>query len=126
MLSALEEALCFHEALRTLGFEAHELFLVLDMDSVYVTVRTQGKDFHIGCGKSGYQTPEDAAESWTKLLAWWRCASTHDDARNALYQKSFVAKTSVGLVTCLISRSIHIPKSAEEVSGVSSSRQMMN
>jgi hypothetical protein len=81
----LKEALFAHEVLRSLGFEADEIFLLFDPDDepeyeIGVGLRTQGKSFNWGIGLIINHAGEDIPKAWTEAVNLWNATDPEDDS----------------------------------------------
>lgn len=106
----MDEALCYQEAFRRLGFTADEVFIGIDgpnTGTVKAIIRADDKDFAATCG---YWEGDEKifAEKWKAKIEWWNSPETPDAARTALWEKSAVAANATNLVVYLLAQGFEL------------------
>lgn len=105
----LEQALAVFEAFRRLGFTSDEIFFTLDSVHVFMTLRTQGREFVITCGPYGPLTPREATDQWNEMAREWNGPMTETE-RQRIWGQSFIFNQGGDLIRGLVRKGIQIPK----------------
>ena len=105
MPPALIEFACAFEAYRRLGFSADDIFFGFQRGNVFATLRAQGKEFNIACGRLG--GGEDALALYERLVKelpdWPTCEFLR------AWESSIVGNHGVELVTGIQAKGIVLP-----------------
>ena len=117
-----QEALGTFEGFRKLGFSAEDIYITINgplkeapfnfqigMIQILLTLRTQGKQFHMDCGVLN-DTPDNAAKKWEKLgtaMNEGRIKSKHLDE---VWQKSQAHRDPAGFIVALKNKGFVLPK----------------
>jgi len=112
--TAFLEALCVHEALRTLGFAADQIFLHRNPSPSYevvVVLRHCGKQL---ATISGPYEPDDWADQWKRIGDDFNSGKiVEDDFQDWYRNESWIFRNKAGLLLMLHSKGIEPPYSQE-------------
>lgn len=104
----LEEALCWHEAFRRLGFQSEDLFIAADPEDIMVILRTQGLEF-VGLAGPYAGPKENLMELWERKTEEWNSIPASTGWHDRLWNKSFVANHSSELCLKLVKKGFALP-----------------
>lgn len=112
------EALCYHEALLRLGYEAEEIFVSPGDDILSVVLVVGDKRFFIAVGPlilDNAFTRESFLKEWKIACDIWNKAS--DQNRWAVFEKSFVCGSALNFCAVLVLNGFdrHVKKAANKI-----------
>lgn len=109
-IQPLKECLAVWEALRTLGFQAKDIYLLVTPDSVGIEFDAKGERHAILAGKCSLPADE-IQRQWLDLAQWWNAVATHAEKED-LWLKSKVGQDPMPLLSALVVKGL-MPNRAE-------------
>jgi hypothetical protein len=122
-----QEALGTFEGFRKLGFSADDIYLTINgplkeapfnfqigMIQVLVTLRTQGKFFHMDCGVLN-DTPANATKKWSKMATAMNEGRLKPEHLNEVWEKSLAHTEPASFIHALKAKGFIFPKEASSV-----------
>ena len=108
MVPAINEMLASHEALRKLGFEPDEIYVMLDSsNTAVVTLKAQDLEFNITCGDFEGDADEFSSQ-WSEAVGQWN-KSMSTDTMNKIWKSSFVYANIAQLIMALKQKGFYVP-----------------
>jgi hypothetical protein len=117
-----QEALGSFEGFRKLGFAADDIYFTVNgplksapftfqigMIQILLTLKTQGKQFHIDCGVLN-DTPDNAVKKWEKLGRAMNEGRIKPEHLDEVWQKSLAHKEPEGFLVALKQKGFVLPK----------------
>lgn len=113
----LRGAIGVFEGLRKVGFESDDIFVEVSGSPglpagelmVFVTLKTQGKEFLVGVGRWREEKTDDLQQQWRALCAAMNGRDVPRADMDRIWQESLVFSDMVGFTLAIVNKGIEIP-----------------
>jgi len=115
----IEMAWATHEGLRRLGFAADDIFVVTTGDDrLFVTLKTQGKEFNVAVGQLDGLTREQFNERWLTFIERANGGQFANDVLQQVFDRwlQYEAGGAMPLMNAIMVKGIHLPSRYRELS----------
>lgn len=111
----VKECWAIHQALRQLGFPAGEIYVLMakdvtrpsDESALFVTLRTQGKEFNISLDSyKSEKEAEDVMGQWTEFATIFNSDGFDERELREIYESSSIYQNKVMLLMALRKKNI--------------------